>query len=473
MAKFKGTWIFALVVTFAVGVMVYDYKSQQAKEAAAGAEKQLLPDFKIENLESLSFVRGNSVFKIEKIDGSLQMLEPVKDSVSSGDLESYLSGLASQEIRTVEVEGDVDWGVYGLSDPDVTLTIKEKGQTRILRIGTVRAYDEGYYLKINDEKKLLLSGSSLSPYVSKSANDLRAKDLYVGSTEYRGLDILTKTGRLKFALTDGRWQLASSKNLKISDSAINDYINVIRHMQADAVVSERNDTDIVKKYGLAKPELVIDITAGSETETKSWTAKFSAEKNGEVFVDVGSPRPIYRLQPRKLDSLRKTADDFRNREFPFAFDHVSLTSLSIKPSAEAETLKLIKRGGVWLVEGGKSEKEIVSEKVERLLNDIRQLKVDSFLTGSEANKKLSSSGSIEAFVEEEKLKFSFVWGEERTKQGGNDLVYLAKTTEFDENFSISKDSVARIAALDIYKVEEPIKTEVTPEETSEQHEDHE
>jgi hypothetical protein len=458
MKTFKGTWLFGLIVVFAVGFMVYDYKSQQAKEQAEQLSRQLLPDYKFENLKAFSLLRPEQKYRIEKQDEVFVLVEPVKDGVALGELESHVTGLATQEVRAVDVEGTVDWAQYGLETPVAVLSLTAKdGKETKISVGSVRSYDDGYYVRIDDQNKLLLASTSLSPYVSKTANELRVKELYKGSADYLGLEILSKSGRLKFLSNNGNWTLDGDKNFKISISAVNEYINVLRHMEADAIVAEAGDQASLQKYNLLRPELVVEIKNGKADAPETWVAKFSAKKNDEVFVHVGNDRPIYKVQPRKLESLLKSKDDFRNREFPFGFDHLNLGSLELKRAAETQTTKLVKKDGKWTEEdpAASAQKTVLSEKVDELLNDLRQLKVDTFLKGADARRKIKDPGHLVATNSKGEVVFAFQWGEERTPTGKSDALYLARSSLFDENFLVNKNSVHRLETLELYKKPEP------------------
>jgi len=443
MKAFRGTWIFAGLVALIAALVVWDYRRQESTEQAKVESAKLIPSFSLQDIAKVEFKSKLTDFVIENQGGSFKMLRPVKDDVEYAELESYLNGLSGQEAKIVTVEGAVKWDQYGLADPEFVLTMTDKqNRIRKLEVGTVRSFDDGFYVRRDGTEQLLVVSSSLASSTTRVANEFRLKDLYQGDLDIQGLDLLQKQTKLVFVKKEGRWSLDRYPDWRVSDSSLSEYFNILRHMKADSIVSDSGSWTEQGKYGLQKPEIVVQVKGASG---KTWSAKLAAPKDQDVYVHVGDERPIYRIQKQKFESLRKAAKDFRDREFPFAFDHFAARKISIKFSGQQSPVEYLKKDGKWDLAVKQAHEVVDGAKVDEFLNEVRNLKVQDFSEGAEAKKSLPKMASrIELWNEKGDSLFSLSWGDERKTKGTETQAFLARSSLFSENLILEKAPLDRL-----------------------------
>lgn len=457
--KFKGTWLFSLIVIFIVGLAIIDYKKQEMTEKTQELQKQILPGFELNKYKTIEFANILGSFTLQKENGVWRMTAPVKDVVDSSELQSFTNGLAEQEASPLDLEGQatIDWKTYGLERPEATLKLTaDDGAETTIQFGTERTVDESYYLRMNMANELKVGGRSLGGYLAKQANDLRGKDLYKGSGDFVGLSILAKNGNLKFKKTTSQWQLESQPKLNISDSAISDYLNQLRHLKADSIVAEKGNKESQKKYDLLKPKLVIQLRepAGDDKKAKEWLIKFSEPKNNDVYVFVGEDRPIYKVQNPTLNSLSKDLNYFKDKIYPFSFDHINISGIRLKKYSDGAVKSYYKKQGAWIPEIEEPHSQFMSDKVDMFLNELRGLKVDSYLSGSEAKSALKTGGQFQALNALGETLYEFKWTNPHSVSGKD--YYTGSSSKSEGNFLIEKSLVDKIEAISFSK------TEVTP-----------
>ena len=455
--KFKGTWIFTIVVVAAVSVAVWDYQKQQADQADADKAAQLLPDFQLSSVSSFDFVGEAGAVKATNNNGDWQIIEPIQDTADYEALESFVIGLAEQNMADVEVEGEINWSQYGLDQPLSTLTMNKSDGTLVkIEVGSKRSYDDGYYVRLNSENKLYLGSKTWASFLSKTANDLRDRDLYNGANEYNYLEINQAGKKISFVSKDGKWESPQNKNVLIDESALYDYVNLFRHLRADAVVSDVANNAARRLYNINKPELTVVIEERSSGEKISWKAEFSPEKNNEVFVSVGKDRPVYRIQARKMDSMKKTFSHFRDKAYPFAIDHTRIPAFRLKRSVDSKERTFQRRGTKWLLEVEEPHMKENAEAISNMFNEYRNLRVKEFLTGAAAKESVKGKNGLVLLNAVGDIFYEMYWSDEVEVSGNK--VFKVWTSLANETFLVDAELFKAFESNEILVVDSAMKS---------------
>ena len=446
--KFKGTWLFSLLVVFAVAIAVWDYKRQQHIEGVESKASYLLPDFQMGSVASVFYKGPAGGFKIINEAGSWVITEPVEDQVDYESLEAFLQGIAEQDMADVPVSANVNWAQYGLDKPGATFDLSMRDGTNLkIEVGSERSYNDGYYVRKNSEPKLYLGSSSWTNYLSQSANDMRNKELYSGGGDYSSLEITEGSTQLKFNKVDGKWVSPQYKDVLISESSLSDYFNLVRHLRADAVVADVANKAAKKLYNLNRPAMTISVHETDGESKSQWQATFSRPQNNEVFVSIGSDRPVYRIQSRKMESLKKDISYFRDREYPFAVNHLNIPGFRLKRTVDKREFMFQKNSGSWSLLTEEPHKKVHPEGISALFNDLRGLKVKEFITGPEAKQKPKGKYGLVLLNAMGETTFEMLWGDE--EKVNEDKRIKVWTTLAGESFWMGSDEIKEFEAHNI------------------------
>src|SRR5262249_5737473 len=129
-------------------------------------------------IELLTF-EGAQKFKLKKEAGVWKIIEPFKDDADATEIDKVLSEIYGLRATVLDTGGGpVAREKNGLTHPDETITLTDgKGQTNVIKIGRVRTYDKGFYLRRGDEPKLIVAATTMSTIYNNAVDSLRNKKL--------------------------------------------------------------------------------------------------------------------------------------------------------------------------------------------------------------------------------------------------------------------------------------------------------
>jgi hypothetical protein len=204
------------------------------------------------------------------------------------------------------------------------------------------------------------------------------------------------------------------------------------------------------KIDFSKPYATVEATdeAGAHTLTL-------AKQGDKYYARSSDLEGVYEVSSSLAESLKKNLEDFRNKKlFDFGFSEVS--KLQIR---DGETRVAVeKKDNKWTLasEGGR---ELASEKVQTLIDSLRNLSATSFTSDSAADQAKYGLGSPATEVEvtqeqngaAEKVLITAATG---------DKVYAARDGQ-PTTYQVEKSAVEEIdrAVGDLLKKEEPAKNE--------------
>ncbi len=451
--KFKGTYVFVVVVAAVVAYGIYDYKQQQVKADRALTENNVLPtDETFQRLSSLKFHGPLGSFQLQKTDGQWTMVNPVQDLADESATRAFFEGVANQNVTKVDVQGNVDLAKYGLDKPEAQWEFEfengkgEKGKVEKLAVGTVRAFNDGYYIRRNDENVLLLGATGWSPYVNKTSSELRNKQVYPGYGEYKSLALKEGGHSLRFVMDGNNWVYPANPIFHVSQQAVADVANAIRHMRADSIVANENDAKTLARYGLQKPDVLVELEDKNAKGDLHWSAKFSLNK-GDAYATTNQSTVIYHVRPEKVKALQVSLIDMKDKEFPFLFDHTHIAAF--KFHIPGQPLRLVyKQNGRWQLSIEEPHLRINQDKVAEFLNAIRGLQVARYLPAGKAvssKKKTEGQGLFIALNAVDKPVFELHWGQD-FKDKENAFVY-AWTSEANEAFLMNQADLQSVKAI--------------------------
>ena len=88
---------------------------------------------------------------------------------------SFLLAILDAKPEKVVLEKDAKWEDYELDKPEFTVTLATKDQTADIRFGSANPAKTSYYVRVDEQPKLLLVPDTLKTSLNKSAFDLRDK----------------------------------------------------------------------------------------------------------------------------------------------------------------------------------------------------------------------------------------------------------------------------------------------------------
>ena len=457
MKRFRGTYVFAIVVVLVIGFAVYDRslenRDEAVKEAAAGLVK-----LAVEDVTRIEIANRLTSTVLEKKDGKWLLAAPAQEVADPKLVEGFLSSVAAENaVDEVESGEKVDWKIYGLDTPVTTLTLSTgKGETSRIRIGSVKAYDGNLYARVNDEPRVRLVTQSWDPLLAKQAKDFRDKHLFRERASWPAIErVEIAHGKRDFELSkkDGQWKFTrGGVDYPLVQDAVTSYIELIKSVEA-AELSGETAAGSQKKYGLDKPTFSASLFADAKDPlAQLWLGK-SDEKPPEgskqdPLVPAASTETrggIAFLIEGVALALHKTPQDFYDRKLPFKFAADEVGRIKIEyPGRNGEYLK---KGDSWVPADPGLQNPFDSTKLKDLITKLGRMEAIRILEGFKPGKapELGVGSKIILSKESGERVFEFAWGEMVTEKGEGgrpEAVYLrAHTSRTDHLIGVPELSV--------------------------------
>jgi hypothetical protein len=194
-------------------------------------------------------------------------------------------------------------------------------------------------------------------------------------------------------------------------------------VKADSVVAEEQSQSELKRLGLAKPELKLTLNIKlSDGTNSSAELNFSSPKDSVVYLAASVNKPIYQITQARYEEFLKTLDDFRDKNFPFAFNRADATSVKIKKA-------------------NAPEKTIQQEDMNSVIASLAALRAEEFLPATAKNPQFSNSYVFINSAGQEYFQVQF--GKTQKTKGGVEA-YLTKTNLSEELMLVDKSKVDEI-----------------------------
>lgn len=448
--KFKGTFIFTILVALICGFAIYDYYQQGESKIKEAEQHRAFPDKNIEDVRTLSLKTSDGEIVLENKDGQWQLTKPVEDKVDAQALYGFVGNFLELPLKLTETEGAINWSQYGLDKPAQKFEVEfSDGKKRTLEFGTIRAFDDSFYVRRDGEEKLYIADVGWHDVIRKSANELRDKNLYPNTAGEPVAFTVKSKGQKTFTFTniEGKWSLEGQPKFQVDDSAISEFINKIRHLKGDAIIADNKTPADLRKHGLQVP--AFDLTVKFEGDDKPWNLQVSSlmmdsKTPSDRAAVVSSSMPaIYELQVAKAQGLKTEVNQFRNKFYPFSFDQGKVRYIRTLKKGEEHETRFAMINDKWELDIENPHLKVDATEIDNFMNEIRGLRVVKFLGRSKWNSKEVRENRIQLLDVLRQEHFVLEWGGEFSEDG--QTYYLAKTNQADEVFSVLKSVIDEIA----------------------------
>jgi hypothetical protein len=376
MKGFKGTIFFSLVVIVIGGLAFVEFRKSLKDEETKAEKGHLFRGLGPEDLVEFS-AKGSSVFKFKREGSEWILTEPFLDDADGAEVESAIRSILTYNVEPLDFEGASPMlEKYGLDKPLSEYSfVGQKGEVYSLAVGQTRSFDRGYYVVRADVPGVQVGDSGLESIVGKTLDQFRNKRVLLGDGGPQKIQIQSRLkGRAEtFSLStkDGAWVHEQKPNLKLDDGLVRDFISTLRQFRAEGFWPES------EKGPFTNPQLRIQLTmaSGQVVDIQIDNAK-TPGSTLSLWASTSKSQSRLVIQKSKVEEFAKTTGDFRNKSVPFEFNVADIESFERFQRKDGKTIRYLKKGEDWLIEGKAQEKASATE-------------VSSFLTGLSGLKALA------------------------------------------------------------------------------------
>ena len=364
----------ALLVVL-IGLVAYIY-FVDSKKPASDAPETKAKAFTVDadQIEEIHIKPASGeAARVEKTNGTWQLVEPEKAEADQGQVSNAASSLATLEVNRVVDENPGDLAQYGLNPPKSDIEFRVKGQkdTHHLLLGEKTATGGDIYAKTPDQKRVFLIAAYLENTFVRTPFDLRDKAaLKFDQSKADGIEIV-HGGTTALAKSGTDWKLTKPYMARADFAGAEAVLTSLSSLQMQKIVE--NDAKDLGKYGLDKPDATITVNAGS---TRASLA--IGKKEGESFYARDLSRPlVFTIPAMTATDLEKDTSTLRRKDM---FDGRSFNTTRVELKRGGETLAFEKSKGkdgkdVWKNVAGK---DVDTTKMEDMLTKLSNIRAQLF-----------------------------------------------------------------------------------------------
>jgi Domain of unknown function (DUF4340) len=364
----------ALLVVL-IGLVAYIYFID-AKKPASDAPETKAKAFTVD-ADQIEEIRikptSGDASRVEKANGTWQLIEPEKAEADQGQVSNAATSLAALEINRVVDDNPSDLSQYGLNPPKAEITFRAKGQkdTHQLLLGEKTATGSDLYAKTPDQKRVFLISGYLENTFERTPFDLRDKAaLKFDQSKADGIEIV-HDGTTALAKSGTEWALTKPYKARADFAGAEAVMTSLSSLQMQKIVE--NEAKDLAKYGLDKPDATVTVNGGS---TRASLAL--GKKDGDSVYARDLSRPIvFTIAATAAADLEKDTGALRRKDM---FDGRSFNATRVELKRGGETLSFDKSKGkdgkdVWKNAAGK---EVDATKVDDLLTKLSNVRAQLF-----------------------------------------------------------------------------------------------
>ena len=364
----------ALLVVL-IGLVAYIYFID-AKKPASDAPETKAKAFTVD-ADQIEEIRikptSGDASRVEKANGTWQLIEPEKAEADQGQVSNAATSLAALEINRVVDDNPSDLSQYGLNPPKAEITFRAKGQkdTHQLLLGEKTATGSDLYAKTPDQKRVFLISGYLENTFERTPFDLRDKAaLKFDQSKADGIEIV-HNGTTALAKSGTEWALTKPYKARADFAGAEAVMTSLSSLQMQKIVE--NEAKDLAKYGLDKPDATVTVNGGS---TRASLAL--GKKDGDSVYARDLSRPIvFTIAATAAADLEKDTGALRRKDM---FDGRSFNATRVELKRGGETLSFDKSKGkdgkdVWKNAAGK---EVDATKVDDLLTKLSNVRAQLF-----------------------------------------------------------------------------------------------
>lgn len=349
-------------------------QSKQASKVESPQEEKIL-NVESNHIRSITLKpRDGEAVVLEREGGNWSIVEPRKLSADQSNVTSFLSSLTSATVDQVVDSKSASLKDFGLDSPSFTVEVSTdaKPEKFALLLGDETPTSGGVYAQVAGSPRVITLASYMKSSLEKKLDDLRDKRaLTLDADQLQKIEVQSKGKNYTLVKNpEGIWDLVLPPPVRADRMAVQGIIDQLRNLTMQTVVSdEKKNTG---QYGFGAPEL--RVTLGSPTGSQSLVLGKKGKEGDRYFAMNSALGPVFTLSSSFLTQFQKDPSSLREKDL-FSFSAYDAKGLEVDTPQGHRVFE--KQQDKWK-QTAPSSKDEPTDKVEVLLNRLRDLRADSF-----------------------------------------------------------------------------------------------
>lgn len=473
MKRNKGTILALVIVAALVVFTIFDTKKAEKKEQQE-RDAKLLFKISASEIAKIELEDKDPARVLEKKEGVWHLTAPIEDLVDMQELTSVLEAIEHETALDTVSEDANDLATFGLEKPGLVVKVtNDKGETQLVRFGSVSTFDGNLYVQRGDEKKVWVTGTGLEAQLSKKLTEWRDKHLYRGPKErmFTSIDLEERDAKgktkhhLRLVKRDKEWTM-SGYDIPIEIAAVEAFIEQVRALRAlDFTDRDKKDAAARKDEKLDPPRIKVSLGDG---KAEPYTVEIGpplvdADKAPHAATSSDLPK-IVSVYGAAVSTIEKRPEDFLDRKSPFRYqvNDAARIELNVPRASPPYEAVFEKKGPDWVLVSSKTptgglQKDFNGTKLNDVLTRMSVLEAVRFLEpidgpGPAAKAQLDSS--IRLLKKDGAVEFEMKWGKPVTVKPNADdpeATYVPASTSSSKRLvAIPQGSLEGLGLTDLF-----------------------
>jgi hypothetical protein len=347
---------------------------------------------------SLQRHMGADVLEVVKKNDAWEVAKPKTEKADEKGMQDLLGQLGELRAERIAAYPVKDLKEYGLDRPAALLTIRlnsgPKSAEHIIKLGKKIPPGTGgeRFALVDDSKAVAVLPAALAERLAGSPLTFRDRSIArFGDADRLRLERGPRTA--VFSKVDGTWKLTEPLQGEAEQDQLDDFLNSLARLRADALVAEKATAADLKKYGLDRPEARWRLQSG-DREVLNLLVGNPEAKTTRRYAKLAGGDLVFLLDPRLS---AKVLDEYRPRTvWTPALDAVQIESLNYRYSRQPFLLEKVE--SVWQTIG-KPDAKLNTATVEDTLGALAGLKLSRYAVDKGANLALFGLDKPELVLE--------------------------------------------------------------------------
>lgn len=400
----RTTALLALVACL-LGAFVYFYEIAGEADREAGLEsaKRLFPGVDSGDIDALELTTTDGrAARFERRDGRWQIVSPIEGAGDGVALDA-IAGALSQLVRAGSVKtAPGDLAQFGLGDAAQVVRFEVEGSGHALRVGKATPVGANVYVSAEPTDVAYVESFRLNAW-KRSLDELRERrivDLEAGDVERLAVSWPEEGGVFELVLVRGAenvWQIEKPMAARADQEMVGTLLSNLAYLQASGFVDERTpEVDAA----LLETAIGLRWTTAAGVGESEGEGKPQSEREGAMRIAglVGEERlvegeggALRRIAAERLEDFPRRLTAYRDKTLT-RLDAASLERIELEfpspESAEAGSVVLVQKDGVWSGDG----RELDPEAVAALAAMLASLRASDIVADAMGEAELASLG---------------------------------------------------------------------------------
>ncbi|HEY4002707.1 MAG TPA: DUF4340 domain-containing protein [Candidatus Xenobia bacterium] len=277
--------------------------------------------------------RTREKLAFEKSDGRWILTSPAKALASASDVNNLLTTLVDmRENETLDQPNDQ---AFGFTDPEAVIELKTKDATHKVVVGRTTVTDDGYYMKVDDKPKVVVSGLGLSPMIARSMDGWRNKSLLaVEPSDVTKWSLVRDNHVLTLEKSEKGWQLTQPYAAPADETQASNVVFQMKNVSITGFPTHIAADD----PRLAKPLATFSVWTKDSKSPETVTIGARDPEAKGYYALRGPTQEVVVIPDKAIVPLAKTAVDLEDKHL-VAFDAGTLTNIDLTSGSDVVEAK--------------------------------------------------------------------------------------------------------------------------------------